>query len=93
VESQAWPLGRVMKAVALLEERGLLKCLWCGTELCRTVCVEPHDGGFVTLDGVKLWAWTECPKCGYQWALWKLFRLVCVRNEAICRELEQVLER
>ena len=88
-----WELGRVLRALGLLEERGLLRCAWCGAGLRRAVCTEPHDGGFVALNGVKLWAWVECPKCGYQWALWKLFRLACARSEIICRELKQVLEQ
>ena len=91
VSNMTWELDKTLKVLELLEERGLLRCLWCGAELRRVMCTEPHDSGFVTLNGVKLWAWIECPKCGYQWALWKLFRLVCARNKTACKELEQVL--
>jgi hypothetical protein len=55
-------------------------CRWCSAELCGPVIGHPHDGGW-TVPGLpcphphsdgKWWLYIVCPKCDYQWALWKL---------------------
>jgi len=49
------------------------KCKWCGTELPQKIEYYEHSGGWV-VEGFdsKLWLYVVCPKCKYQWALWKL---------------------
>ena len=46
----------------------------CGApiRLSRIHCY-PHDGGVrVYGHAGKQWVYFHCPKCGYDWALWKL---------------------
>ncbi len=56
-------------------------CIGCGARLSRVYyyyCFEEHDGGlFIESLGKKLWIWVQC-SCGYQNALWKLFRQVTI---------------
>jgi len=52
------------------------RCVSCGANLrgCR-IQYRLHPDGWkvkVRLGWCKLWLWVECPKCGYQNALWKL---------------------
>lgn len=37
-----------------------------------------HDGGLLSSDGKKYWLYYVCPKCGYQWAYWKIIKKVSV---------------
>ena len=50
------------------------KCRWCGTPL-EDLPIEhyDHDDGW-EVEGFerRQWLYVVCPKCGYQWALWKL---------------------
>jgi hypothetical protein len=52
-----------------------VKTCHCGTPLedCEFVTCD-HGSGGVPLRGyaVPQWIWFECPKCGYQYAIWKL---------------------
>jgi hypothetical protein len=51
-----------------------LTCGWCQTDLSG-VPIEhyDHDGGYeVPGYEKKQWLYITCPKCHYQWALWKL---------------------
>jgi len=60
----------------LEEYEKLLKgktCKWCNTPLPTKIEHYPHDGGWwVQGHFTRLWLYVTCPKCGYQWALWKL---------------------
>jgi len=52
------------------------KCTFCGRKLPirdSAIKMYPHDGGW-NVNGYdkKQWLYIICPKCGYQWALWKL---------------------
>lgn len=50
------------------------KC-WCGyTELHKQpVNGYPHEGGYdIEGEDERLWLYITCPKCDYDWALWKL---------------------
>lgn len=40
-------------------------------------CYGPHDGG-IKVKGYadKQWVYVNCPKCGYDWALWKLLNKI-----------------
>jgi hypothetical protein len=49
-------------------------CSFCGSSLKGVpISYYPHDAGW-TVSGLvgKFWLYLVCPKCGYQWALWKL---------------------
>jgi len=49
-------------------------CKWCGTPLWnQRIEYYPHSDGW-EVEGFleKQWLYVTCPKCGYQWALWKL---------------------
>ena len=54
-----------------------VRCITCGALLTSAhMKYYPHDGG-VQIQGMgRLWIYLECPKCGYQNALWKLVRRV-----------------
>lgn len=49
-------------------------CRWCNTPLDNVpIQSYPHgDGWEVKEYPYKMWLYVECPKCKYQWALWKL---------------------
>ena len=34
--------------------------------------MRPHEGGILVLGMGRQWVYIHCPKCGYDWALWKL---------------------
>ena len=55
---------------------GLLKCVCCGARIPSdpTISFEEHPYSGLEFAGVKVWAWIECPFCGYQNAYWKLIR-------------------
>jgi hypothetical protein len=53
-------------------------CRWCGAELHGPVQAYPHEGGWIvrgmggrTHEG-RWWLYIKCPKCAYDWALWRL---------------------
>lgn len=50
-------------------------CRWCEASLLEQPFKHygPHSGGW-TLRGYeeKRWVYVTCPKCGYDWAIWKL---------------------
>jgi len=50
------------------------KCKWCGTPLwyCEIEHYDHDDGWEVEGFSKKQWLYVTCPKCGYQWSLWKL---------------------
>jgi len=50
------------------------RCYWDDTPLSgQTVHLYKHSGGWKVRGFVDLqWLYVVCPKCGYQWALWKL---------------------
>ena len=58
---------KVEEAVRLLRKHGKLNCVSCGAPLPLRVKYVSHVDG-------KLWAYIECPKCGYGNALWKIFK-------------------
>lgn len=33
-----------------------------------------HDGGHADKDGTKYWIHAHCPKCEYDWAIWKIIQ-------------------
>ena len=50
-------------------------CLWCGYKDLDQLPIEyyPHeDGWWLETLQKKQWLFIHCPKCGYDWALWKL---------------------
>ena len=49
------------------------RCRWCGTELPPKIEYYAHPGGW-EVEGFPtlLWLYVTCPKCNYDWALWKL---------------------
>jgi len=57
-----------------------VRCLTCNARLASShMKYYPHDGG-IHVEGMgRLWIYLECPKCGYQNALWKLVRMVKAR--------------
>jgi hypothetical protein len=50
-----------------------LTCRWCDTKLPKHLKGYLHPVGW-TIKGIdrKYWLYITCPKCGYDWALWKL---------------------
>ena len=63
----------------LEEIRKLIKiktCRWCDDKVSlidSPIEHYDHSGGWnVKGFPVKQWLYIVCPKCGYQWALWKL---------------------
>lgn len=50
-------------------------CRWCNYQGLKTLQIKSydHDGGW-TVDGFdhKQWLYIVCPKCYYEWSLWKL---------------------
>lgn len=52
--------------------RGGRTTCFCGASLSGIdVETYPHGDGWKTDIG-KVWIYVTCPKCGYQWAIWKL---------------------
>jgi hypothetical protein len=49
------------------------KCRWCGADLPSDVEFYAHPEGW-PVEGLEQlqWLFLTCPKCGYQWSLWKL---------------------
>ena len=49
------------------------KCRWCGTSLenCEIEHYPHEDGWEVEGFEERQWLYVTCPKCGYQWSLWK----------------------
>jgi hypothetical protein len=65
-----------LKKVKTLEDP--LKCHWCLTDLSNeNIKAYPHNGG-LELEGRSglFWLYIICPKCGYEWALWKLTKVI-----------------
>lgn len=51
------------------------ECKFCGYRELDQLPIEfyEHDGGWWLTDFTKKqWLYITCPKCGYEWALWKL---------------------
>lgn len=50
------------------------ECSWCKTDLTHEpISAYPHLAGWTVKDhNQKLWLFKNCPKCNYDWALWKL---------------------
>jgi|GEM_PF-4318424 len=50
------------------------KCGWCNVDLSAVpISGYPHSAGWKVEDHAhKMWLFKTCPKCGYDWALWKL---------------------
>lgn len=49
------------------------KCRWCGADLPANIQFYPHPNGWDVVGYQhKLWLYVRCPRCGYDWALWKL---------------------
>jgi len=49
------------------------KCSWCETDLTgKPIHSYDHDGGW-KVEGftLKQWLYVSCPKCNYDWAIWK----------------------
>lgn len=47
----------------------------CGYDSLKNLPIEyyPHDGGWLVQNfKEKQWLFVTCPRCEYQWALWKL---------------------
>lgn len=55
-----------------------VRCKHCGSFFRpSSVHCYPHANGYEVEGYVdKQWVYLTCPKCGYQWALWKLIKLV-----------------
>jgi len=48
-------------------------CQWCGTALPTKIDHYNHTGGSsVAGFEMKQWLSVQCPKCEYEWSLWKL---------------------
>lgn len=79
----------------IVKQRGLT-CS-CGTPIseCSIHCY-PHDGG-IPVSGFpdKQWVYFHCPKCGYDWALWKLLNkaLRSWTRGVECEALEELMEK
>lgn len=62
------------------ENQDKVKCIGCNMKLSNvpwTLDWYPHDGGiFVESENSKLWIYVRCEHCGYENAMWKLFRQV-----------------
>ena len=58
-------------------------CRWCEAKLTGPVYGYQHSGG-VEVPGLKgrWWLYLKCPKCGYDWALWKVKNLIGVGPRA-----------
>lgn len=65
---QAEPFIKEMK------DNGFLECAYCGTDLTGLpLYAYPHGAGWTVKDlDAKQWLYIHCPKCGYDWAVWKL---------------------
>lgn len=68
----------INKFPTLLDFQELVRfktCRWCDYKISLNVPLEyyDHHGGFDVL-GFKepQWLYVTCPKCKYQWSLWKL---------------------
>jgi hypothetical protein len=65
-------------ALTLEQYRALVKieyCPDCKTPLPDGLKHYDHDGGFPVVGFPRFqWLFIECPRCDYQWALWKLLR-------------------
>lgn len=48
-------------------------CRWCGATLPTVIDHYNHSGG-VMVSGFEIpqWLSVKCPKCDYDWSLWKL---------------------
>ena len=57
-----------------LEQISDFRCRWCGADMKgESVHGYEHVGGWVVHGyDEKQWLYIVCPKCHYQWALWKL---------------------
>ena len=48
------------------------RCRWCDIDISQEpVKGYPHTEGWL-VGPQKLWLYVTCPKCDYDWALWKL---------------------
>jgi len=49
------------------------KCQYCGAPLpIDDIRYYPHPNGW-DIEGLgRVWLYIRCPKCGYDWSLWKL---------------------
>lgn len=51
------------------------RCEWCNYSPLSSEVIKfyEHTGGWM-IDGIKkrVWLFITCPKCDYEWALWKL---------------------
>lgn len=48
-------------------------CRWCQTELPPAIQHYTHHDGFQVANfEMPQWLYVVCPRCDYQWALWKL---------------------
>jgi len=46
----------------------------------------PHESGIEIRSQGRQWVYIHCPKCGYDWALWKLrMKLDEVREDVVCQ--------
>ena len=57
------------------------KCEWCHSDLSAGEVKHYRHPSGLPLKGYKerQWIFIECPKCGYEWALWKLIKYQEVR--------------
>lgn len=64
-ESQAQPFKNQIQ---------ITSCRWCGADLSEEpIRAYPHSAGWTVLGFEEpQWLYIVCPRCGYQWALWKL---------------------
>lgn len=58
-----------------LYQEGLLVCHFDDSPLESNARMYPHEGG-TKIRGYesRQWIYFHCPKCGYDWALWKLLK-------------------
>lgn len=72
-------LSEEKHTLAWYQGQGEQNCKYCSERFpfkpvkLGSVEFYPHDGGWIVKDfKEKQWLYKTCPKCGYQWALWKL---------------------
>ncbi len=63
------------EAKPFLDQIERKECRWCGADLSHELvqAYGPHSGGWnVKGYDEPLWLFIRCPKCKYDWSLWKL---------------------
>jgi len=66
---------------------GTTACRWCGEPIHpEEIRMYPHERGIRIRHAGRQWVYLHCPKCGYDWALWKLqMKLDADRERPSCR--------